>query len=212
MLNPSLQNVEIQFSDNFFPKELTQKYDDFLFQMNHPFKTLRDNFMESIQMLTIPGLSISPLIIQGLDNTGRDPRNSNLNPVGFPHATQNRAYEGNEPWWNVIESSVINISLRNNILNYMYCYEMLYSRYKREFRTEQFNVYLILKDSAEIPMMRFSAIDCFLTQVPAMEFSFMSSFGESKSFDIGIQFNKLDVDFNIPDFDVKKIWLSDVDK
>lgn len=209
MLNPSLQNIEIQFSEDFFPSELTRKYDEFLLNMNHPFKTLKSNFMESIQQLNIPGLNVTPLVIQGLYNTGRDPRNPNLNPTGFPHATQNRAYEGNEPWWNILESTVLNITLRNNILNYMYCYEMLYNRYRREFRVNQFNVYLILKDSAEIPMMRFSAIDCFLTQVPTMEFSFMSSFGESKSFDIGIQFNRLDVDFNIPDFNVSKLVLND---
>lgn len=207
MLNPSLQNIEIQFSSDFFPKELTQKYDDFLFQMNHPFKTLQSNFMESIQQINIPGLNISPLIIQSIDNTGIDPRNPTLNPAGFPHTTQNRAYEGNEPWWNILEGTVINLTLRNNILNYMYCYEMIYNRYKRQNRVNQFNIYLILKDSAEIPMMRFSAMDCFLVQVPTMEFSFMSSFGESKSFDIGIQFNKLDVDFNIPDFKQTKLKL-----
>lgn len=207
MLNPSLQNIEIQFSSDFFPQELTQKYDDFLFQMNHPFKTLQSNFMESIQQVNIPGLNISPLIIQSMDNTGVDPRNPVLNPIGFPHATQNRAYEGNEPWWNVLEGTIINVTLRNNILNYMYCYEMIYNRYRRQNRVNQFNTYLILKDSAEIPMMQFSAIDCFLVQVPTMEFSFMSSFGESKSFDIGIQFNKLDVDFNIPDFKQNKIKL-----
>ena len=207
MLNPSLQNIEIQFSSDFFPQEFTQKYDDFLFQMNHPFKTLQSNFMESIQQVNIPGLNISPLIIQSMDNTGVDPRNPALNPIGFPHATQNRAYEGNEPWWNVLEGTIINVTLRNNILNYMYCYEMIYNRYRRQNRVNQFNTYLILKDSAEIPMMQFSAIDCFLVQVPTMEFSFMSSFGESKSFDIGIQFNKLDVDFNIPDFKQNKIKL-----
>lgn len=207
MLNPSLQNIEIQFSSDFFPQELTQKYDDFLFQMNHPFKTLQSNFMESIQQVNIPGLNISPLIIQSMDNTGVDPRNPALNQIGFPHATQNRAYEGNEPWWNILEGTIINVTLRNNILNYMYCYEMLYNRYRRQNRVNQFNMYLILKDSAEIPMMRFSAMDCFLVQIPTMEFSFMSSFGESKSFDIGIQFNKLDVDFNIPDFKQNKIKL-----
>ena len=207
MLNPSLQNIEIQFSSDFFPQELTQKYDDFLFQMNHPFKTLQSNFMESIQQVNIPGLNISPLIIQSMDNTGVDPRNPALNQIGFPHATQNRAYEGNEPWWNILEGTIINVTLRNNILNYMYCYEMLYNRYRRQNRVNQFNIYLILKDSAEIPMMRFSAMDCFLVQIPTMEFSFMSSFGESKSFDIGIQFNKLDVDFNIPDFKQNKIKL-----
>ena len=200
LLNPSLQNVEIQFSNEFFPDSLVKKYDEFLFKMNEPFKTLKQALIESIQQLTIPGLNVNPLLIQGLDNTGVDPRNPNLNPVGFPHATQNRAYEGNEPWWNVLESTILQITFRNNILNYMYCYELLYSRYRREHRINQFNIYIILKDSGEVPMMRFSICDCFLIQLPPLELSYMNSFGESKSFDIGIQFNKLSTEFNIPDF------------
>lgn len=200
MINPSLSNFQIEFGEEFFPEEITKKYDEYLFHLNSPFKYLKSNFMESIQQLNIPGLNIQALIIQGLDNTGVDPRNPALNPVGFPHATQNRAYEGNEPWWNTLETTTFTVSLRNNIINWMYCYEMFYNRYRREHRVDQFQVRLIMLDSAEVPMIKFVMSDCFLSTLPGMEFAFNQSFNESKTFDVGIQFNRLDVDFYIPEF------------
>lgn len=207
MLNPSLNNFQIEFSEEFFPEEITQKYDDYLFHMNSPFKYMKSNFIESIQQLNIPGLNISALIVQGLDNTGIDPRNPRFNPVGFPHTTTNRAYEGNEPWYNLIESTVATISLRNNILNWMYCYEIFYNRYRREHRVDQFQLRLIMMDSAEIPMIKFVMSDCFISTLPGLEFAFNQSFNESKTFDIGIQFNQLDVEFNVPKFKKLSIGL-----
>lgn len=200
MINPSLNNFQIEFSEDFFPEELTKKYDEYLFHLNSPFKYLKNTFMESVQQLNIPGLNIQSLIIQGLDNTGVDPRNPSLNPIGFPHTTQNRAYEGNEPWWNTLESTTFTVSLRNNILNWMYCYELFYNRYRREHRVNQFQTRLIMLDSAEVPMIKFIMSDCFLSTLPGMEFAFNQSFNESKTFDVGVQFNRLDVEFYIPEF------------
>lgn len=204
MLNPSLNNFQIEFSEEFFPDAYTKKYTDYLFHINHPFKDLKSNFMESVQQLNIPGLNLSALIIQGLDNTGINPR---LAPEGFPHTTTNRAYEGNEPWWNVLENTQVTLSLRNNIINWMYVYELFYNRYKRTDRLEQFQTRLIILDSAEVPMIKLIMSDCFISVLPGMEFAFNQSFNESKTFDVGIQFNQLDVEFNIPDFKVIKLDL-----
>ena len=208
MLNPSVQNFQVQFSDEFFPKEIVQKYSDYLFNINHPFKTWESCFIESIQAVQIGGINIQPLIINGLDNTGVDPRNEGLNkPWGFPHVTNNVAFEGNEPWWNVQENMMFTITLRNNIMNWMYCYELAYRRYLRENRVDLFTFVLKMMDSAEVDMIRMTFSNCFITTLPPLEFSALTTFNESKQIDIGIQANKVDVDFNIPDFKKTNIIL-----
>lgn len=201
MLNPSLSNFEIQLTDDFFPRDISEKYDNYLFHMNYPFKSIRSCIMESLQTLTVPGLSINPMVIQAMDNTGRNPR---LDSNYFPHTTNNRAYEGNEPWWNLIENTNITLSFRNNIINWMYFYEIMHERYNRRDRVNQFGVVLIMKDSAEIPVIRFSLNDCFITNIPGLEFAFNQNFNETKTVDIQITFNKLDVEMCIPDFNAKK--------
>lgn len=200
MLNPSLSNFVLDISDEFFPKELVQKYENFIKHMNHPFKIWKTNLLETVQSINIPGLNISPLTVSNLNNT-----NPNLisNPGGVPHTTNNHFWEGNEPWSNVIESMQFTISLRNNILNYMYFYEFMYKRYQRTDRTDRFMVILNMLDSAEIPVIKFIMGNCFLVNVPSLNFSFNESFNESKQFDIQIQTNKFDVEFNIPDFNYK---------
>lgn len=213
MLNPNLQNFQIYLSDDFFPEDITEKYTNYLKHVNHPFKNLKDNFLESIQQMTIPGVNMQPLLIAGMDNTGQDPRNPNLNqPYGFPHTTQNRVYEGNEPWWNNLSETTFTLTLRNNIINWMYCYEMFYRRYLRENRTNQFQAVLTMMDSAEIPMIKFTASDCFIITLPPLEFAFNTAFGESKTIDVGIQFNKFDVDFNVPNFKKLNINLTSKNK
>ncbi len=201
MLNPSVQNFQVQFSDEFFPNEIVQKYSDYLFSINHPFKTWESCFIESIQSVQIGGITIQPLIINGLDNTGANPRNEKMNkPWGFPHVTNNVAYEGNEPWWNVQENMQFTLTLRNNIMNWMYCYEMAYRRYLRENRIDLFTFVLKMMDSAEVDMIRMTFSNCFITNLPPLEFSALTTFNESKQIDIVCQANKVDVDFNIPDF------------
>lgn len=207
MLNPSLQNFQVQFGPEFFPEEIATKYSDFLFGLNHPFKTIESNLHESIQTIQIGGVNIQPLIVQGMDNTGVDPRNPKSNLYGFPHTTNNAAYEGNEPWWNSLENMQFTVTFRNNIINWMYCYEMAYRRYLRENRVDLFTFTLKMMDSAEIEMIRITFNQCYIVTLPGLEFSFNQTFNESKQFDVGIQANKIDVDFNIPEFVKRNITL-----
>lgn len=201
MLNPVLSNFQVQFNDDFFPEEVTKKYDDYLKHLNHPFKTMNLSLHESIQSIQIGGINIQPLIVEGMDNTGKDPRNPIYNkPYGFPHTTNNAAYEGNQPWWNTLENTSFTITFRNNIINWMYCYEFAYKHYLREKETPLFIFQLKMMDSAEVEMIRMTYSQCFITNLPGLEFAYNQSFNESKTFDMTVQSNKVDVDFNIPEF------------
>ena len=203
MLNPSLSNFRIEFSDDFFPKEITMKYDEFLFHKNSPFKLIKTQIYESIQQLTLPGISINTVSATGLENLGLNPRSSN----SFPETTVNRQYPGTDPLNNVIDSTVVTISFRNSIINWMYIYEVFYSYYKRKRSITDFQIILIMMDSAEIPMIRFKLSDCFVSTLPGLDFAFNASFNESKTFDAGFTFNKFDVDFLIPGFNLTKMNL-----
>lgn len=201
MLNPVLQNFRVQFDSNFFPQEITKKYDDYLHHLNHPFKTMELSLHESIQSIQIGGVNIQPLTVTGMDNTGSDPRNYSRNqPYGFPHVTNGAAFEGNESWWNTLENTTFTVTFRNNIINWMYCYEFAYKHYLREKQAPLFGFQLTMMDSAEVEMIRLSYYQCFIINLPGLEFSYNQSFNESKTIDVTIQANKIDVDFNIPEF------------
>jgi hypothetical protein len=201
MLNPVLSNFIIFFSDEFFPIELAKKYDNFLFHKNSPFKSIQAHLYESIQVVNIPGINLQMLNLQGIGNVGK-----NLNGE-FSHTTINRQYAGTASLNEILEATVLTITFKNSILNWMYCYELLYQYYKRTRTIEDFNIILDMQDAAQIPMIRFRLSDCFISGMPGLEFAYNQSFSETKTFDCSFAFNKFDVEFIIPDFELKSINL-----
>lgn len=203
MINPILQNFEIQFSEDFFPELITEKYDNFLFHKNYPFKTLKSYLLETIQNLDIPGINLQTILVAGLNNTGLN----NNDFSGLNHQTVNRSYPGTSPVNEVVEGVSVVITFRNTLLNWMYCYEVLYRYYARKRSMKDFYINLTMSDSAEIPMIRFSLYDCFISAMPGLSFNFVNAFNETNSFNVTFTFNKFDVSFIVPEFDLKKVIL-----
>lgn len=196
MLNYSLSKVTIFFSSEFFPSCQIEKYEDWLKHINYPFKHLEDFIIESIQNIQIPGINVPSLTLQNMPNGGK---------FGFHRGdehptTMNRTFEASEPWFNSIEGNTITLTCRNQLLNWMYFYEMMYNRYKRNNRVEQFYTIITLYDVAEIPMIRLKFSDSWVKSLPPLDLSFNSAFNDSKTFDVVIEFNDFDVDFAIPEF------------
>ncbi len=193
MLNPILSNTKIQFTDALFPQEIVKKYDDFLFHKNYALKSIGGLIYESIQNVELPGLNLNTLIIQALANTGKTKKD-------FNHVTINRGYPGTDPLNTVIENSILTLTMKNYLINWMYFYEMNHNYYARKRTVEQFGITIIALDSAELPIIKFTLKNCFIQMLPGLAFSFNSSYNESKTIDIGIFFNSMDVDFLIPNF------------
>jgi hypothetical protein len=202
MINPILSNFEIIFGDSFFPEALISKYEKFLFYKNYPIKSFQGYFYEGIQNLDVPGIDLNILTIDSMGNLGK-----NTSSGKTIETTINRHYPGTAPINSIVDTITIVITLRNTILNYLYCYEVLRNYYKRNRSINEFIIMLIMKDSAEIPMFKCTASDCFVSRIPALSFSFNQAFNESKTFDITFTFNKFDIEFIIPDFKINEVTL-----
>lgn len=203
MINPVLTNTKIHFSDDLFPEEIIKKYNDFLFHKNYPLKNIGAVIYESIQNIEIVGININPLIIQSINNTRGSSLNKSSN--GFPHTTINRGYPGTDPLNNIIDNPILTITMRNNLLNWMYFYEVCHGYYNRTRNIDLFDIIITALDSAEIPMINFRLKNCFVQTLPGLSFSFNSAFNESKTIDVGIFFNEFNVEFLIPSFNLEKI-------
>lgn len=203
MINPVLTNTKIHFSDDLFPEESIKKYNDFLFHKNYPLKNIGAVIYESIQNIEIAGINLNPLIVQSINNTRGSSLNKSSN--GFPHTTINRGYPGTEPINNIVDNQVLTITMRNNLLNWMYFYEVCFGYYKRTRNIDLFDIIITALDSAEIPMINFRLKNCFVQTLPGLGFSFNSAFNETKTIDVGIFFNEFNVEFLIPSFNLEKI-------
>lgn len=209
MLNPATDKFTISFSPSFFSNEISEKYDRYLFHLNGPIKNIQDYIQESIQSLSIPGLQLNLLTIPGLNNMKNvDFGNVGTSPSNFTSTTVNKQFPGTSPIQDVIQEQQINITFRNNLLNYMYIYEVFHNFYKRKRDIKDFSIIITLHDSADIPMLNFIFYDCFVANIPGLEFAFNQQFRESKTIDAGFAFNGMRTEFMIPEFKLTKTNLT----
>lgn len=203
-LNPATDKFMVEIGNDFFPDLLTKKYDKYLRLSNGPLKNIKSIITESIQTIDIPGINLSTIQAIGLQNLGDL---SKQTKIGFPNTSTNRTYPGTASDNEITESNMLTMNLRNTLINWMYCYEVLYSYYKRTREISQFYIILTLLDSSEIPLIEFKFSDCFIGQMPGLQFAYNSQFRESKNVEVGFIFNKFDTKFLIPEFDVKEITI-----
>lgn len=215
ILNPSTDKFRIEFSQGFYPENLTKKYDNYLFHLNSPFKSLQAHLIESIQSLTVPGINLNTISALGMPNLGSGKASQVNNLIGnkntgrqFPHTNVARYYPGTASQNEVIDGNQVNITFRNTIINWCYLYEVLYSFYKRSRDISDFYMTLTMLDTSEVPMLRFKFGDCFIAQLPGLEFSYNQAFRDARTIDAGLVFNRLDIDFLIPSFNLQEIDLS----
>lgn len=197
MLNPVLSNFRIEFSDEFWPDFVVDKYNKYLFQKNYPLKNIAALIYESIINFDIGGINLNTLTIESLQNLGKNKFDRN-----YVTPTTNKTYPGTISDINLWENKILTITLRNSILNWMYFYEMMRKYYKRKREVSEFYINIIIMDSAEIPMIKFHFNDAFISTLPGLSFAYNASFNDSKTIDIGLTFNEPNVEFILPEFNL----------
>jgi len=206
MLNPSTDKYTVEFSQDFYKNIFTQKYDDYLFVLNGPVKHIHTHIHESIQTIDIPGINLSTLTVAGLNNLKNQPYSGiGKTPRNAVSPTVNLQYPGNNPVNEVIDSTVVNMTFRNTILNWMYIYEVMRNHYERSRTVPDFSIMINVMDAAENSILQFIFSGCFVAQIPGLSFSFNNSFRETKTIEAGFAFNKMDIKFSLPEFNLKKL-------
>lgn len=203
MLNPILSNFRTDFGDSFFPKSVTEKYSKFLQYKKSPLKHIEQVIYESIQEISVPGYSLQTIAATNLPNLNNFGNNKKLSE----QVVTTKYYPGTSSGNETRDNITVNVVFRNNIINWMYCYEILRNYYRRSRTVEDFYIQLVMMDSAGLEMFKFTFLDCFVSAIPGLTFSTNSSFLETKTFDCTFTFSRMKVDFCIPTFDMQDLKL-----
>lgn len=193
-LNPVTDKFKISLI-GAFTNDITKKYDDYLFSKNAPIKNIEESVYESIVGCTTPGFNLNTQTITGMPNISGGTR------PNTPSNT-NMIVPSNTPLLETYESTTFTINCRNNTINYMFFYEMFYSNYNPNNEYRFVTIILDIFDSAEIPMMRYKFGNAFLTSMNGFELNTNNNFREAKTIDLVFTFNRLDVEFIIPGFNM----------
>lgn len=96
--NPSLDRFKILFSDDFFIKEITDKYDMILKQKNYVLTSIKDMILESIKNVETPSFGFEPIEQNQIDG----------NNAGYSNTSVAKTSEQK-----LVDSNTINITFRH---------------------------------------------------------------------------------------------------
>lgn len=202
MLNPISDKFRVEFSSEFFDTSYYKKYNNFIYNLNGPIKDLVTHFYESIQQVIISGINAQPLTVTGINNLKGVGTEGPMGtkPPNMTETTISRSWIGNVPFDELLNSKTLTVNMKNTYINWLYSYEYFRDYFDRKRTVKDFRVTLTVLDSANIPMMQFIFSDCFIISLPDLEFLTNGQIREVRQFDLGIQFNRFDVKFIIPEF------------
>lgn len=201
-LNPILDKFKVDFSANLFPKEMTERYDRYLKAKNSPLKRIEDIISESIVSVSVPGFEIPTNTITGMSNLGGDPYKGD-----FPTVVTQLTLPSDVSKMETFSSQTITLTLQNNLLNWLYFYEVYNGYFKNERTIDMFEIYITMKDAAEIDVMRFVFGGCFCSGMAGLEFATNEEYMQAKTVDVNFVFNSMDVDTILPEFNMKTVNL-----
>lgn len=202
MLNPETNNFVIEFGNKFYHEKLIEKYNNFLYHKNNPVKDIKNHIHESIETLSVPGLNLGVVEVNGIKNF--------KSPQENRQTTSNWVFPKNQSLLEAFEINKLNIVCKNTLINWTYFYEFFRFYIKRgkkdqELNLEDFKISVIVQDSANIPILMFTFKNCFSASLPALDFSYGSPYNESKTIDVGFWFNEMDINLLIPNYDLKNL-------
>lgn len=201
-LNPVVDKFRVDFSAGFYPKSMTERYNRYLRTKNAPLKTIQDVIAESIVGLQIPGFEFQQLNVTDMPNLGKDPYKGE-----FPTVVTQITYPQDTSKMATFTSQVVTLTLQNNLLNWLYFYEMYNAFFKNNRTVDFFSFFVTMLDASEIEIFRFRFEGCFCSGMAGLDISSNEEFMQSKTVDVSILFNSMEVDTLIPDFNLKTVNL-----
>lgn len=197
VLSPNLDNFRVEFDGELFPKSITKKYDDFLFQMNGNIKDIKTLIQSEVTMFTTPEITIPEISVQGLNNSGKNGVNSQNNTGSL---TTNIDYISNANFDEALGTKTITITMRNILWNYVYLNELMRLMFQRNNKLNEFSFYVYYMYDGGIPLMKKSFRNCIIKSLPAIQYSHADSLTNNPTFDVTIRFNNYDFEFMLPEF------------
>jgi hypothetical protein len=192
LLNPSTSNFSISFSTKFYDENIDKKYNDYLFHSNSPIKDIGTLIIESVQSVNVSGFEFQEITVNNMGGSN-----------GF-----NKTFAGTSNETEILESQSLQITFRNNLINWMRMFEFAKAYYARNRTVDLFDITITFMNSGGLPMMIFNFIDCYISGIPSITFANNTEFNDAKTFDAKISYARFEPKFAIPKFKKTNIELT----
>jgi len=192
-LSPRYDLFRFAFPKDFIPEKLSKKYAKILQQNAGVLTTPIDYLNESIQGVSIPGIS----------DLTTDQAQHSYNPINPTNTKQNiepsrtNTYKSTANPLSIIEKE-FTITFRFNVgfYNYFLLYETIFWKYCKHLNYPNEDVlYIELMDEIGRVRARIKYFDCLVDGMDGLNFDYSKTVRESGTFSVKFKFNNIDFVF-----------------
>lgn len=196
-LSPRYDLVRFHLPKTFIPPIVEEKYTKYLNTEAYTMKTAIDYLNESIQGVTMPGISGLTITQQqhGLNNIDINKAKNRLNVEPMHEITY---ISSGNPLEKMDKEFKVTFRTNQSLLNYFMLYETAFYYACREYRWDcepVMYIEILNEDGTVISKVKF--MDVYIDGIEGLDFNYSKVEREANTFDVTFKFNNIDFEYLI---------------
>lgn len=195
-LSPRYDLVRFHLPKTFLPAEVEEKYTQYLNTDAYTISSAIDYLNESIQGVTMPGLSGLTITQQQIGSNGilrSDLSKKRINVE--PMHEINHLSSGN-PLEKIDKEFKVTFRINQGFLNYFMMYETVFHYACREYRWDTEDVmYIELLNEDGTVLSKVKFIGVYIDGIEGLDFNYTKVEREANTFDVTFKFNNIDFEY-----------------
>lgn len=197
-LSPRYDLVRFHLPKTFIPTEVEEKYTKFLNTDAYTMKSSIDYLNESIQGVTMPGITGLTMTQQqhGFNNVNSDYKHIEPRRLNIEGSHEITYITSGNPLEKMDKEFKVTFRTNQGLLNYFMLYETAFYYACREYRWENEPVMFIEilnEDGTVISKVKF--IDVCIDGIEGLDFNYNKVEREANTFDVTFKFNNIDFEY-----------------
>ena len=192
-LSPRYDQFRFCFDKSFLPKEVNDKWQEFMARDAGVLTTPIDYLNESIKGVTFPGIT-DLIITQPQHST-----NPNVRKIGRMNVEPNQnnlTYATNNPLDKIQREITVTFRMNQGLYNYFMLYETIFYRIcKQHLYKDGDELVIDILGETGVVMARIYLHQCHISGLEGLEFSYDKVERQSDTFNMTISFNNLNMEF-----------------
>jgi hypothetical protein len=195
-LTPRFDLFKFLLPIDFIPTEIDNKYREILLQNAGVIQSSIDYLNESIQSITIPGISDLNISQQQISHNKIKRTSERLGRINTEPTHEQTYISADNPLAKISKEFKVTFRLNQGLYNYFMIYETIFYRYLKDINHQQDKLFMIdiLDETGKITS-RIKLFDVFIDGIDGLDFTYSKVDRESNTFDVTFKFNNIDFVF-----------------
>ena len=198
-LSPRYDLMRFHLPKDFIPKAVEEKYSNYINSDSYTIRSVIDYLNESIQGITMPGISELTVTQQQHGTNGITRIDHGLKKRINVETNHEITYFGTKnPLENIEKEFKVTFRANQGLLNYFILYETAFHYACREYCRDCESVMyieILSEDGTVIAKVKF--IDVYMDGIEGLDFNYSKIEREANTFDVTFKFNNIDFEYLI---------------